>query len=192
MCSFANKRDQSDAVQEQEMQSLLRLNKFPSSKIAPCVAKPAVNGGVVDQRLEAGLQWLFDQVHNNFDTLQERVERDLALKKKLDQERRELQRVRVSRWKEERELNQMQMHDKPSAEGHSSASKAVADRPEEAVIQCSECRTTPAVTKCAASKWMPVCENFIASIGIISVSSIFASFLSCHDHALLLLPSSLS
>eukprot|EP00644_Phytophthora_capsici_P000054 jgi/Phyca11/100187/e_gw1.4.996.1 len=156
---FANKRDQSDAVQEQEMQRLLRLNKFPSSKIAPCVAKPAVNGGVVDQRLEAGLQWLFDQVHNNFDTLQERVERDLALKKKLDQERRELQRVRVSRWKEERELNQMQMHDKPSAEGHSSASKAVADRPEEAVIQCSECRTTPAVTKCAASKWMPVCEN---------------------------------
>ncbi|KUF94508.1 hypothetical protein AM588_10004682 [Phytophthora nicotianae] len=79
---FANKRDHSDAVTEQEMQKLLRLSKFPSSKIVPCVAKPAVFGGV-DERLESGLQWLFDQVHNDFDSLHERVQRDLAMKKSL-------------------------------------------------------------------------------------------------------------
>ncbi|KAG7393686.1 hypothetical protein PHYPSEUDO_004449 [Phytophthora pseudosyringae] len=156
---FANKRDHSDAVAEQEMPNLLRLNTFPISKIVPCVAKPAVYSGVVDERLEAGLQWLFDQVHSDFDTLQDRVQRDLALKKKLDQQRREEQRARVSRWKEERELNQMRAQDKPSVEEEISSSKATANSPEESVIYCSNCTTAPAITKCAASKWMPVCEN---------------------------------
>lgn len=140
------------------MQSLLRLNKFPSSKVVPCVAKPAVYSGAVDERLEAGLQWLFDQVHNDFDTLYDRVQHDLALKKKLDQQRRDEQRARVSRWKEERELNQMRTHDKQCVEEQLTL-KAAADSPEEAVIYCSNCSTAPAVTKCAASKWMPVCEN---------------------------------
>ncbi|GMF12364.1 unnamed protein product [Phytophthora lilii] len=161
---FANKRDHSDAVEEQEMQNLLRLNKFPSSKIVPCIAKPAVNGGAVDERLEAGLQWLFDEVHETFDTLHERVQRDLVLKKKLDQQRREEQRARVSRWKEERELNQMRGHDKPCAEDQVKDSKANADTPEEAVIYCSNCSTAPAVTKCAASKWMPVCEACVTTL----------------------------
>uniref|UniRef100_H3HBF5 Uncharacterized protein n=1 Tax=Phytophthora ramorum TaxID=164328 RepID=H3HBF5_PHYRM len=130
---FANKRDHSNAVGEQEMQRLLHLNKFPGSKIVPCVTKPAVNGGAVDERLETGLEWLFEQVHNDFDTLHERVQRDLALKKKQDQQRREEQRARVSRWKEERELNQMRTFDKPSIEEQTpSSSKAAADRPEDA------------------------------------------------------------
>ncbi|KAE9356001.1 hypothetical protein PR003_g2542 [Phytophthora rubi] len=156
---FANKRDHADAITEQEMQSLLRLNKFPSSKIVPCIAKPAVNGGAVDERLEAGLQWLFDQVHNDFDALHERVQRDLVQKKKLDQQRREEQRARVSRWKEEREQNQMRTHDKPSIEEQSSSTPSTTARPEETVIYCSNCSTAPAATKCAASKWMPVCEE---------------------------------
>ncbi|KAF1777159.1 P-loop containing nucleoside triphosphate hydrolase [Phytophthora cactorum] len=155
---FANKRDHSDAVAEHEMQNLLRLSKFSSSKIVPCVAKPAVHGGV-DERLESGLQWLFDQVHNDFDSLHERVQRDLVLKKKLDQQRREEQRARVARWKEERELNQMRTQDKPSIEEQTSSSKASAENQEEAVIYCSNCSTAPAVTKCSASKWMPVCQN---------------------------------
>jgi ADP-ribosylation factor-like protein 13B len=165
--SFANKRDHTDAIAEQEMRSLLRLNKFPSSKIVSCVAKPAVNGGVADARLEGGLQWLFDQVHNAFDTLHERVPRDLPLKKKLDQQRREEQRARVSRYKEERELQQMRMHDKPSVEeehGTVTASKAASESPEDAVIYCSNCSTAPAVTKCTASKWMPVCEDCAAAL----------------------------
>ncbi|EEY66219.1 ADP-ribosylation factor-like protein [Phytophthora infestans T30-4] len=155
---FANKRDHSDAVAEKEMQSLLRLIKFPSSKIVPCVAKPAIYGGV-DERLESGLQWLFDQVHNDFDSLHERVQRDLTLKKELDLQRRDAQRARVARWKEERELNQMRTHDKLSINEQTSSSKAATDNQEETVIYCSSCNTAPAVTKCAASKWMPVCDN---------------------------------
>lgn len=141
------------------MPNLLRLNKFPSSTIVPCIAKPAVNGGAVDERLESGLQWLFDQVHNDFDALHERVQRDLVQKKKLDQQRREEQRARVSRWKEERELNQMRAHDKPSIEEQPSSTSSTAAKPEETVIYCSNCSTAPAVVKCAASKWMPVCED---------------------------------
>ncbi|KAG7402145.1 hypothetical protein PHYBOEH_005708 [Phytophthora boehmeriae] len=158
---FANKRDHSDAVPEQEMQNLLHLQKYPSSKLVPCVSKPAVYGGVVDDRLEMGLTWLFEQVHHQFDYLHERVQGDLALKKKLDQQRREEQRARVSRWKEERELGQMRTHDKISTEVEDnpqvSTTKAVAE-PEDSVIYCSNCNTQPAVTKCSASKWMPVCE----------------------------------
>ncbi|KAE9327688.1 hypothetical protein PF008_g16332 [Phytophthora fragariae] len=154
---FANKRDHADAIAVQEMQNLLRLNKFPSSNIVPCIAKPAVNGGAVDDRLEAGLQWLFDQVHNDFDVLHERVQRDLVEKKKLDHQRREEQRARVSRWKEEREQNQMRIHDKPSIEEQFSSTLPTTARPEETVIYCSNCSTAPAATKCAASKWMPVC-----------------------------------
>ncbi|RLN57846.1 hypothetical protein BBJ29_002167 [Phytophthora kernoviae] len=157
---FANKRDHCDAVPEQEMQNFLRLQKYPSSKLVPCVSKPAVNDGAVDDRLEMGLTWLFDQVHHQFDALHERVQNDLALKKILDQQRREEQRARVSRWREEREIGQMRAHDKPSTEEQNNpqASAKTAADPEDPVIYCSNCSTQPAVTKCSASKWMPVCE----------------------------------
>ncbi|GMF41917.1 unnamed protein product [Phytophthora fragariaefolia] len=156
--TFYDLGDHTDAIEEEELQNLLRLSKFPSSKVVPCIAKPAFNGGAADERLEAGLQWLFDQVHNDFDKLHERVQHDIVQKKKFDQQRREEQRARVSRWKEERELNQMRAHDKLSV-GEPSNSTSSTAKPEESVIHCSNCSTVPAVTKCAASKWMPVCEE---------------------------------
>ncbi|RLN81209.1 hypothetical protein BBJ28_00015101 [Nothophytophthora sp. Chile5] len=164
---FANKRDHVDAVTEQEMADLLRLRQYPKAKVVSCIAKPAVNSGQVDERLEPGLQWLFDQVHNDFDALNDRVRRDLELKKKSDLQRREEQRARVSRYKEERELVQMALHDKPLTPEHSNdavTSKAPAESPEEVVIYCYNCSTEPAVTKCAASKWMPVCGDCASAL----------------------------
>ncbi|RLN85413.1 hypothetical protein BBJ28_00015419 [Nothophytophthora sp. Chile5] len=164
---FANKRDHADAVTEQEMVDLLRVSQYPNAKVVSCIAKPAVNGGQVDERLEPGLQWLFDQVHSDFDALNDRVQRDLELKKKSDLQRREEQRARVSRYKEERELAQMALHDKPSTQEPSSdatTSKAPAESLEEVVIYCYNCSTKPAVTKCAASKWMPVCGDCASAL----------------------------
>lgn len=150
---------------------MLQLDRYSTSKCMPCVAKPAANGSLVDDRLEQGLSWLFDQVKAEFPSLGDRVKRDVALKHVEDQRRRDEQRARVSKWKEERERLQMTQQDKPShrvtedastenqtAQSSSTTGSKQAETPEEdAVIRCSNCSTEPAVTKCAASKWMPVC-----------------------------------
>lgn len=161
---FANKQDQAGALAESELGNLLHSSKFPSSKIVPCVAKPALYGRV-DERLEAGLQWLFDQVHRQYDALHERVRQDLAQKKKLDQERREEQRARVARWKEERELSQMCTHDKMIVgDEHVWAEKPSSKVSEDCLISCSNCSNALAVTKCLASKWMPVCSSCASNL----------------------------
>lgn len=149
------------------MAERLRLDRFSTVKCVPCVAKPAANGSLVDERLEAGLSWLFDQVKAQFPVLDERVKRDLASKKLSDQQRRDEQRARVARWKEERERQQMLLHDsdrhqRATADSQTAAAagetKRVATPESDSdVILCSSCSTEPAVTKCAASKWMPVC-----------------------------------
>jgi len=149
----------------------LRLDRFSTVKCVPCVAKPAANGSLVDERLEAGLSWLFDQVKVQFPVLDERVKKDLASKKLADQQRRDEQRARVSRWKEERERQQMLLHDsdrhqRAAADNQAAAAAAAGEtkrvatpESDSSVILCSNCSTEPAVTKCAASKWMPVCSS---------------------------------
>lgn len=159
----------------------LRLGTFSTVKCVSCVAKPAANGSMVDERLESGLSWLFDQVKAQYGTLGARVERDLSQKKLEDQRRRDEQRARVSRWKEERELQQMRLQDDQrfseeasygadnqkeasnSYSGTTNKSSATTESDPD-VIYCSNCTTEPAVTKCAASKWMPVCSGCAASL----------------------------
>lgn len=131
---------------------------------------------MVDDRLEQGLQWLLEQVNGNYDALQGRVQADLAVKKAQDLQRRAEQRARVSAWREEREQSQMVLHDKPSLvpqEAQTEATTTTVEpqapkkdkEPEEVtVIVCSNCATQPAVTKCAASKWMPVCAQCAADL----------------------------
>lgn len=177
--SFANKRDQASALAESELGRLLALDQFANARLVPCVAKPAAFSNAVDDRLEHGLQWLLEQVDKRYDGLNERVQTDLAAKKMRDQQRRAEQRARVAAWREEREQNEMVRHDKPSlvpsvleasepqtaatssstspSTSSTSSSSSKQEEPEDAVIYCSNCTTEPAVTKCAASKWMPVC-----------------------------------
>ena len=170
---FANKRDHPSAVSEPEVARRLGLDRLPSgtcTTLVPCVAKPSANNNLVDDRLETGLHWLFDHVQRDFGALDARVQRDLEAKKQFDAKRRADQRARVAAWKEERELAQMARHDKPSSATHlhqndqqprpagAAASSSKADDPED-VIKCSNCTHRPAATKCAASKWMPVCSE---------------------------------
>lgn len=166
---FANKRDQPAALAESKLAQMLELSQFPNSKLVSCVAKPAAFGSMVDDRLEQGLHWLFEQLDRNYDSLNERVLADLTVKKAKDEARRAEQRARVSAWREEREQREMVLHDKPSLVPGSSSVAAVTtvastasskqQEHEDDVIYCSNCTTQPAVTKCAASKWMPVCTE---------------------------------
>uniref|UniRef100_K3WQC0 Uncharacterized protein n=1 Tax=Globisporangium ultimum (strain ATCC 200006 / CBS 805.95 / DAOM BR144) TaxID=431595 RepID=K3WQC0_GLOUD len=177
---FANKRDHLSAVPEDTLAQLLQLQQFPTSKVVSCIAKPSVNGSMVDDRLELGLHWLLDQVDKNYDSLHARVQVDLALKKQQDQQRRAEQRARVTAWKEERERGEMVLHDKPSlappeeprqveatsgSKNNTSKQQTTKEeQPEDAVIYCSNCTVAPAVTKCSASKWMPVCAECAADL----------------------------
>lgn len=161
MCSrrFANKRDEPAALSDDKLHHQLGLSKFCNVKLMPCVAKPAANANMVDERLEQGLHWLFDQVHSNFDVLEKRVRADMAVKKRQNDERREAQRVRVAAWKEERERAQMAAEDNGFVSVRTMEVKHE-EQPEVAVvIKCSNCTNAPAVTKCSASKWMPVCAD---------------------------------
>lgn len=182
--SFANKRDQPSALAEKSVGDRLRLDHFSTVKCVPCVAKPAANGSLVDERLESGLSWLFDQVKAQYGTLRERVTRDLAQKKLADQRRRDEQRARVSKWKEERERQQMALHDSDrhqqdaanasenQKEATNSSSSTVSGETKRVatpesdpdVIYCSNCSIEPAATKCAATKWMPVCASCAATL----------------------------
>lgn len=158
---FANKRDQPTAVAENELVELLQLKQYPNAKLMACVAKPASNAGLVDDHLEQGLHWLFDHVEKNYDAIHDRVSQDTVAKKRQNEQRRAEQRARVSGWKEERERELMATHDKPSfsSEAADSSQQTKQQEPEENVIACCNCTDRPAVTKCAASKWMPVCAE---------------------------------
>lgn len=117
---------------------------------------------MVDDRLEHGIQWLFDQIHSQFNSLDARVKQDLIVKKRLNDERMAAQRLRVSAWKEERERAGMALHDKVDLAAVAAAKKV--ETPEEVEIKCSNCTTQAATTKCAASKWMPVCMDCATSL----------------------------
>jgi ADP-ribosylation factor-like protein 13B len=159
MGRFANKRDQPAAVSEDKLFHQLGLSQFHNAKLMPCIAKPAANGNMVDDRLEQGLHWLFDQVHGDFDVLDARVREDLAVKKRENDERRDAQRARVAAWKEERERALMALHDKADASLPVAETKRTETPEEGDAIKCSQCTTATAVTKCSASKWMPVCAD---------------------------------
>ncbi|TMW68635.1 hypothetical protein Poli38472_006103 [Pythium oligandrum] len=162
---FANKSDQLTSWPEEQLSRALGLDKLAITRLLPCTAKPSANGNMVDDRLEQGLHWLLEQIHSRFDALDTRVKEDLAVKKRQDEERRAAQRARVSAWKEERERAQMALLDKPSLQVVREDSKKVVEAPEEeSVIKCSNCTTAAAVTKCAASKWMPVCADCVTSL----------------------------
>ncbi|DBA03171.1 TPA: hypothetical protein N0F65_003891 [Lagenidium giganteum] len=166
---FANKNEHPSALSEQEVGQLMQISSYENAKVVPCVAKPSAFSNMVDERIELGLHWLFDQVQRNFDELNDRVQQDVGTKKREDAQRKAEQRARVSAWREERERNDMLKEDKASVkevvEAAARAAKKAAEEPEEeVVIKCSDCTTNAAVTKCAASKWMPVCADCAARL----------------------------
>jgi ADP-ribosylation factor-like protein 13B len=161
---FANKQDRvTSNFSLKEIENKLQLNekKYGNScQLFSCSAKnTSKNHQKIDEKIEKGLEWLFEEIQQNFHTLDERVKKDVKEKKEQNEKRKIEQRARVATWKEERERNQMSQHDIPQYRYPSMMMKTITSEDDGVVMKCSNCNTKPAETKCAASKWMPVCSD---------------------------------
>ena len=150
---YANKQDSANAISAKDLLSTLNLcNK--NVKAVPCVAKPTANKDVVDERLEVGLTWLFEQVEKDFEVLDERVRFDREKKKAAYAKKIRDQKIRVLAFMQERERDAMNLEDRPSHQMTKENETTALEGP-----KCAECKVAPATTRCSASKWLPVCET---------------------------------
>ncbi|EQC26904.1 hypothetical protein SDRG_15237 [Saprolegnia diclina VS20] len=151
---FANKKDLPGAVNEKQFCRDLQVGMYNNKKVLECVAKAGANAGRVDDALETGLTWILRRVEADYNDLQARVASDRDAKKKRDAEAWEAQRQRVAMFKEENERALMAKFDKYAP---TTPSPVASHAETTSVPTCSHCKTADAATKCAASKWMPVC-----------------------------------
>ncbi|KAL0589659.1 hypothetical protein ABG067_002208 [Albugo candida] len=165
---FANKQDVSSAMNENVITLKFHLDESERVKLVPCIAKPSRNKDLVDERLEQGLKWLLEVVSCDFYKIDGRVQVDRMKKKQLDFERKEAQRARVMAWREDKERIEMFRHDTHAKETiltiNTRSEMDVRDFTTNKAIICWNCSIRPAVTKCAASKWMPVCDECARSL----------------------------
>lgn len=157
---YANKQDKADAVPAKDLPGLLAINHLKSAlKTVPCVAKASESNNVLDERLEVGLMWLFEQIEKNYQVLAERVDRDTNKKKLAYTAKIEAQRARVQVSMEKRECDQMALEDKSI---HQAAKVEEEPQVDDSGPKCNNCHKMPATTRNAASKWTPVCEPCLA------------------------------
>lgn len=155
---FANKQDCPDALSSVDVAKSFQ-HPTGAQHTQACTAKVSVSVSdtdMMDERLELGLEWLFDQISRDFDVLGARVTRDCLVKKAQYRDKIDAQKSRVDRWKEERELALMGREDLLAFSPVSAVSTQEVD---DDVPKCTQCNAEPATTRCAASKWMPVCDT---------------------------------
>lgn len=164
---YVNKQDKPETMTAKEVQQLMQFQSKQIVKAVPCVAKPSENKNVVDERLEVGLTWLFQEIKSNYEVLNERVTRDTDKKKEAYAKKIQEQKQRVQSWIEERERMHMSEEDKPMHNETKSKDEA---EPEEETPEeqddgpkCATCKTKPATSRCAASKWTAVCDECLTT-----------------------------
>ncbi|KAM6438857.1 ADP-ribosylation factor-like protein 13B [Rhynochetos jubatus] len=107
MLVLANKQDREEALPEADVIDCLSLEKIVNEykclcQIEPCSATMGC-GKKMDTSIKKGLRWLLHTVAKDFDTLNERVERDTAEQKAYEEQQKLERAERVRRIREERE-----------------------------------------------------------------------------------------
>ncbi|KAM6438854.1 ADP-ribosylation factor-like protein 13B [Rhynochetos jubatus] len=107
MLVLANKQDREEALPEADVIDCLSLEKIVNEykclcQIEPCSATMGC-GKKIDKSIKKGLHWLLHTVAKDFDTLNERVERDTAEQKAYEEQQKLERAERVRRIREERE-----------------------------------------------------------------------------------------
>ncbi|KAM6439612.1 ADP-ribosylation factor-like protein 13B [Rhynochetos jubatus] len=107
MLVLANKQDREEALPEADVIDCLSLEKIVNEykclcQIEPCSATMGC-GKKMDKSIKKGLRWLLHTVAKDFDTLNERVERDTAEQKAYEEQQKLERAERVRRIREERE-----------------------------------------------------------------------------------------
>ncbi|RHY38613.1 hypothetical protein DYB38_005466 [Aphanomyces astaci] len=143
---------------EAEFGQKLQVASYVNTKVLQSVTKAKANGNLVDDRLEGGLRWILGRIEGDYDALGVRVANDRATTKKEASAAWQAQKERVWAYKEERERSAMLSEDSAANQAAFAPPKPVVKQSSD-VPMCSTCESQPAVTKCAASKWMPVCSD---------------------------------
>ncbi|KAF0718840.1 Aste57867_1438 [Aphanomyces stellatus] len=156
---YANKVDQPHALSELDFAAAMHVERYAVTKTLRSITKAKANGHRVDDRLETGLMWMLHAIEADYDALSTRVAENRAEKKKHDAAAWQAQKERVWAYKEEKERALMLAEDNESTQAMFKKPDTARKQPKGDGPVCSTCQTEPAVTKCAASKWMPVCAG---------------------------------
>ncbi|KAM6438849.1 ADP-ribosylation factor-like protein 13B [Rhynochetos jubatus] len=111
MLVLANKQDREEALPEADVIDCLSLEKIVNEykclcQIEPCSATMGC-GKKMDKSIKKGLRWLLRAIAEDFDTLNERVERDTAEQKAYEEQQKLERAERVRRIREERKVTLM-------------------------------------------------------------------------------------
>lgn len=138
------------------------------------IAKPIANGGIFDERIMSGLQWLVDAIGSDLSSLHLRREREMKIAATAEAERKAKARADYEARKAAREaaaaaaaatVGPVAGAQSSSTGGGTGATPpaavpaAVAEQPKKPapVIVCTSCKVNPAAKRCAASGWQAVC-----------------------------------
>lgn len=156
--SVANKQDLKEALDVAEISERMGLEELTTCRhsIIKCVADPRKNGGIIDERIFEGLNWLLKAVGSDYAKLNGRVKVDQEEAKEARKKRFAAQRERVQAYKKEKAEG--------AAESKGGDGKKAAPAADPDVIMCSVCQTSQATGRSAASKWLPVCESCLGRL----------------------------
>lgn len=127
---LANKQDKPEAIDELELCTRMKLDEVVNrnqcpAKVILCSACPSYKkkrekSVKLDRGIKNGYNWLLDKIADNYDTLKERIDKDVTEQKKKEAEEKELRLERVRIRREQRENEAADMHDRPRPDGLSS------------------------------------------------------------------------
>ncbi|KAJ3413761.1 hypothetical protein HDV05_007580 [Chytridiales sp. JEL 0842] len=106
---LANKQDVQGAISKpRDLAEKLGISFLYQSnrmlRIQPCsTEKMWLGKRVCDQRINKGITWLLSTINTHLDTLTPQIERDVAIQKEKWAREKEEQRLRIQRYKQERE-----------------------------------------------------------------------------------------
>ncbi|KAM6438850.1 ADP-ribosylation factor-like protein 13B [Rhynochetos jubatus] len=114
MLVLANKQDREEALPEADVIDCLSLEKIVNEYKCPCQIEPCSAtmgcGKKMDKSIKKGLRWLLHTVAKDFDTLNERVERDTAEQKAYEEQQKLERAERVRRIREERQKEMLRLY----------------------------------------------------------------------------------
>uniref|UniRef100_A0A7S1CG51 ADP-ribosylation factor-like protein 13B n=1 Tax=Bicosoecida sp. CB-2014 TaxID=1486930 RepID=A0A7S1CG51_9STRA len=158
---FANKQDLPAALDEADISQQMGLNELTSSShlVVKTIANCEKNGGVIDERIFEGLNWLLKSVTGDYKKLNTRVKSDQQAAKDARAERRAAQAARVAERKRAAKAAAEGKEESKSDAGGASGGASKAAEPDPDVPMCSVCTVSAATGRAAVSKWLPVCDG---------------------------------
>ncbi|XP_030603210.1 ADP-ribosylation factor-like protein 13B isoform X3 [Archocentrus centrarchus] len=117
---LANKQDQEGALAEADIIENLSLEKLVNENKCLCQIEPCSAvlgyGKKVDKSIKKGLNWLLSNIAKDYEAITERVQKDTAEQRALEEQDKKERAERVRRMREEREREEAEREGRPIQE----------------------------------------------------------------------------